>query len=75
MYPTARSTRHGTRKEAMTNTTISLQLYTVDDALTENLEGSIARLAEIGFDTVEAFNYVDRAAGPKAVFDANGITA
>ncbi len=59
----------------MTTPAISLQLYTVNDALTADLEGGIARLAAIGFDTVEAFNYVHQAAELKAVFDANGIAA
>jgi sugar phosphate isomerase/epimerase len=54
---------------------ISLQLYTVNTALEADLPGTVARLATIGFDTVEAFNYVGRATELKAVFDANGISA
>ncbi|GAA4676703.1 sugar phosphate isomerase/epimerase family protein [Frondihabitans cladoniiphilus] len=56
-------------------THISLQLYAVNDALSKDLDGGIARLAEIGFDTVEAFDFVSRPAELKAVFDRHGITA
>ncbi|ROP61461.1 sugar phosphate isomerase/epimerase [Curtobacterium sp. PhB115] len=54
---------------------ISLQLYTVNAALEPDLDGGVRRLAEIGFDTVEAFAFVDRAPQLKAAFDAHGITA
>ncbi|MFJ4172241.1 sugar phosphate isomerase/epimerase family protein [Paenarthrobacter sp. NPDC089714] len=54
---------------------ISLQLYTVNAALQTNLDAGIARLAEIGFTTVEAFAFVDRAPALKAALDAHGITA
>jgi sugar phosphate isomerase/epimerase len=54
---------------------ISLQLYTVNAALAPDLDGGVARLAAIGFDTVEAFAFVDRAPELKRAFDAHGITA
>jgi sugar phosphate isomerase/epimerase len=54
---------------------ISLQLYTVNAALEPDLDGGVRRLAEIGFDTVEAFAFVDRAAQLKSAFDAHGIAA
>ncbi|WFR67059.1 TIM barrel protein [Curtobacterium flaccumfaciens] len=54
---------------------ISLQLYTVNAALEPDLDGGVRRLAEIGFDTVEAFAFVDRAAQLKQAFDAHGIRA
>jgi sugar phosphate isomerase/epimerase len=54
---------------------ISLQLYTVNTALESDLEGGIARLAEIGFTTVEAFDFVRRAPELKAAFDTHGVTA
>jgi sugar phosphate isomerase/epimerase len=54
---------------------ISLQLYSVNDALSADLAGGVARLAELGFDTVEAFDFVRRAPELKAEFDRNGITA
>jgi sugar phosphate isomerase/epimerase len=59
----------------MTAPAISLQLYTVNDALTADLDGTLARLAEIGFTTVEAFDFVHRAPELKAAFDRHGITA
>lgn len=54
---------------------ISLQLYTVNAALAPDLDGGVRRLAEIGFDTVEAFAFVDRAPELRAAFDAHGIAA
>ncbi|RUQ06372.1 sugar phosphate isomerase/epimerase [Curtobacterium sp. HSID17257] len=54
---------------------ISLQLYTVDKALAPDLDGGVARLAAIGFDTVEAFAFVGRAAQLRTAFDAHGISA
>lgn len=54
---------------------ISLQLYTVNAALEPDLDGGVRRLAEIGFDTVEAFAFVGRSAELKRAFDAHGITA
>lgn len=54
---------------------ISLQLYTVDKALAPDLDGGVARLAAIGFDTVEAFAFVGRAVELRTAFDAHGISA
>ncbi len=54
---------------------ISLQLYTVNAALEPDLDAGVARLAAIGFDTVEAFAFVDRAAQLRSAFDAHGIHA
>lgn len=55
--------------------TVSLQLYTVNAALEPDLDAGVARLAAIGFDTVEAFAFVDRAPQLKQAFDAHGISA
>lgn len=47
----------------------SVQLYTVRDALQADLGGTIARLAELGFTTVEPFglaDFADALAGPLA---------
>ena len=55
--------------------TISLQLYTVNAALEPDLDGGLARLAAIGLDTVEAFDFVGRAPELKAAFDRHGISA
>lgn len=54
---------------------ISLQLYTVNAALEPDLDAGVARLAAIGFDTVEAFAFVGRSTELKSAFDAHGITA
>lgn len=52
---------------------ISLQMYTVNSVLADDLDGGIARLAAIGFDTIEAFDFVGRAPALKAAFEKNGI--
>jgi sugar phosphate isomerase/epimerase len=59
----------------MTDPAISLQLYTVNAALTEDLDGTAARLAAIGFRDVEAFDFVARAAELRAAFDRHGLRA
>ncbi|MGU3409932.1 sugar phosphate isomerase/epimerase family protein [Microbacterium sp. M1A1_1b] len=40
---------------------LSVQLYTVRDALSADLPGTLQRIAGIGFTDVELFGYVDRA--------------
>ena len=42
----------------MTESLLSVQLYTVREALQADLPGTLARLAELGFTQVEAFNIV-----------------
>ena len=42
----------------MTESLLSVQLYTVREALQEDLPGTLTRLAELGFTQVEAFNIV-----------------
>ncbi|MBF5081202.1 sugar phosphate isomerase/epimerase [Quadrisphaera sp. INWT6] len=58
-----------------TSVKISVQLYTVKDAVEADLDGTVARLAGLGLDTVEAFDFVRRPAELKAAFDAHGISA
>jgi sugar phosphate isomerase/epimerase len=58
----------------MTDPAISLQLYTVNDALVADLDGTVARLADIGFTNVEAFDFVSRVPELKAAFSKYGIT-
>lgn len=55
--------------------TYSLQLYTVRKPLEEDLPGTIARVAELGFTKVEPYNFVATADALAAAFAANGITA
>ncbi len=55
--------------------TYSLQLYTVRTPLEQDLAGTIARIAEIGFTQVEPYNFVSTADALAAAFAENGITA
>ena len=59
----------------MSTPELSVQLYTVRDALTEDTPGTLARLAESGFRNVEAFGFVGRAAELRAAFDAAGLVS
>ena len=45
----------------MPSPALSVQLYTVREALTEDLRGALARLASLGLRDVEVFDFVDRA--------------
>jgi sugar phosphate isomerase/epimerase len=54
---------------------ISLQLYTVNKQIADDLDAGIAKLAAIGFDTVEGFDFVGRAPELKAAFDKHGIVS
>ena len=40
---------------------LSVQLYTVRDALSADLPGTLQRIASIGYTNVEAFGYVENA--------------
>jgi sugar phosphate isomerase/epimerase len=55
--------------------TPSVQLYSVRDAIDENLDGGIDRLAEIGFTRVEPYAFQLRTADYKRAFAASGVTA
>ncbi|MDQ0278592.1 sugar phosphate isomerase/epimerase [Arthrobacter silviterrae] len=55
--------------------TYSLQLYTVRKPLEEDLPGTIARVAELGFTKVEPYNFVATADALAEAFAVNGITA
>lgn len=59
----------------MSSPKISVQLYTIHEALDQDLDGALARLAEIGFRTVEAFDFVRRADALKESFERHGLTA
>ncbi len=52
---------------------ISIQLYTIHEALDADLDGSLGRLAQIGLKTVEAFDFVRRADALKESFDRYGL--
>jgi len=53
----------------------SLQLYTLRNAIAEDLPGTIKRVAEIGFTQVEPYNFVATAKELGAALKENGLTA
>lgn len=53
----------------------SLQLYTLRNAISEDLPGTIKRVAEIGFTQVEPYNFVATANELGAALKENGLTA
>ena len=53
----------------------SLQLYTVRNAIQEDLSGTIRRVAELGFTQVEPYNFVATANELGAALRENGLTA
>ena len=56
-------------------TSPSIQLYTVRDAISADLNGAVARLAEIGFTMVEPYAFVERADEFERAFAAAGVSA
>src|SRR6218665_1982989 len=52
----------------------AVQLYSVRDALEEDLEHTITRLAEIGFTRAEPYSFVARATELNAALRSAGIT-
>ena len=55
--------------------TTSVQLYSVRDAITEDLDATVARLAGIGLTTMEPYAFHQRTEDYRRAFDANGVTA
>ena len=53
----------------------SIQLYTLRNAVQEDLKGTIRRVAEIGFTQVEPYNFVAMAKELGAALKENGLTA
>ncbi|MBT2552674.1 sugar phosphate isomerase/epimerase [Arthrobacter sp. ISL-5] len=53
----------------------SIQLYTLRNALQEDLPGTIKKVAEIGFAQVEPYNFVATATELGAALQKNGLTA
>ena len=53
----------------------SLQLYTLRNAIAEDLPGTIKRVADIGFTQVEPYNFVATAKELGAALKENGLTA
>ena len=54
---------------------ISVQLYSIHQALDADLDGSLRRLADIGLRTVEAFDFVRRADALEGILRPYGLTA
>jgi len=55
---------------------VGVQLYTVRDAMKQDFEGSIAKVAAIGYKEVEFAGYFDRTPQQvRAILDKNGLTA
>ena len=59
----------------MSTPEISVQLYSIHQALDADLDGSLGRLADLGLRTVEAFDFVRRAEALKESFDRHGLSA
>lgn len=59
----------------MTTPAISIQLWTVRDQLEADLDGTLEKLAAIGFTNVEAFGFVSRADELAAAFARHGISS
>lgn len=53
----------------------SIQLYTLRNALQEDLPGTVRKVAEIGFTQVEPYNFVATATELGAALQENGLTA
>jgi len=54
---------------------ISVQLYTVRDAMAADLDGTLGRLAEIGFRQVEPFGLTQKAAELAPLLSKHGLAA
>ncbi|HEY4224790.1 MAG TPA: sugar phosphate isomerase/epimerase [Pseudolysinimonas sp.] len=59
----------------MTVSALSVQLYTVRDALAADLPGTLHRVAEIGFRNVELFGFVELADQYAELLPADGLSA
>lgn len=57
------------------NSELSVQLYTVREALAADLPGTLRRVADIGFTTVELFGFVDLADRYAELLPATGLSA
>jgi sugar phosphate isomerase/epimerase len=71
MLPPACRTAHGARLDK-----IGIQLYTVRDQMKADFEGTLARIAQIGYKEVEFAGYFDRTpADVRAILDRLGLAA
>jgi sugar phosphate isomerase/epimerase len=71
MLPPACRPAHGAKLEK-----IGIQLYTVRDQMKADFEGTLARVAQIGYKEVEFAGYFDRSpADVRAILERNGLSA
>ena len=54
---------------------VSVQLYSVRSAIAEDLEGTLGRIAGLGFTRTEPYGFVESAARYRSALDAAGLTA
>lgn len=59
----------------MSGPDISVQLYSVRDAIAADLPGALRRVAGIGFENVELYGFVDAVDDYRAALDATGLAA
>ncbi len=59
----------------MPHSDLSLQLYTVRDALSADLPGTLRRIADVGFTAVELFGFVDLADQYAELLPTTGLSA
>jgi sugar phosphate isomerase/epimerase len=60
---------------AVAQAPVSVQLYSVRDAVQEDMPAALERLASIGFSAVELYGFVDRAGEYASALLAAGLTA
>jgi len=71
MLPPACRTAHGAKIDK-----IGIQLYTVRDQMKADFEGTLAKIAQIGYKEVEFAGYFDRTpADVRAILERNGLAA
>ena len=71
MLPPACRTAHGAKIDK-----VGIQLYTVRDQMKADFEGTLARIAQIGYKEVEFAGYYDRTpADVRAILERNGLSA
>jgi sugar phosphate isomerase/epimerase len=61
-------------RRIVSNSKLSVQLYTVREAMSEDVPGTLQRIADIGFTQVEPYNF-DAVAGLGDALKAAGLTA
>jgi sugar phosphate isomerase/epimerase len=64
-----------TESFSMTKLNPSVQLYTLRDAVAEDLENTLSRVAEIGFTQVEPYGFVDRVDEYEVLLSKFGLKA